>query len=216
MRGFLFLTGTDTAVGKTYIGCRLARSWRKKGAAFAVRKPAESGCPVRGGRLLPQDASLLKEASGSPEPLEKICPYPFRAPLAPPQAARLEGRRLTLDLLIGACLAEAPLTLIEGAGGFLSPIAEDGLNADLALALKAKVLLVAEDRLGAIHQVLATLEAIERRGLEVVAVVLNRIRPQDVHLENGKELRRWTSVPLLPSEGIETFLTEVGQLGGTF
>lgn len=195
----LFITGTDTGVGKTYIGCQLARLWRERGVDFTVRKPTESGCSEREGRLFPADAFKLKEASLSAEPLEKICPYPFRAPLAPPQAARLEGKRLVLSLLVFSCQKiSTSRLLVEGAGGFLSPIAEDGLNADLALALQAKVLLVAEDRLGAIHQVLATLEAIERRGLEVVAVVLNRIREQDPRLNNLEELRRWTEIPVLP------------------
>lgn len=204
MASFLFLTGTDTGVGKTFVGCRLARRWREAGLHFTVRKPTESGCPEVLGRPVPEDARRLKEASGSPEPLEAICPFPFRAPLAPPQAARLEGRTLLLSQLVEACRKSgAERVVVEGAGGFLSPIAEDGLNADLAVALGAKVLLVASDRLGAIHQILATLEAIERRKLEPLGVVLNPKEKKDPLLDNRSELARWTGVPILGLEEIE-------------
>ncbi|MGQ9686452.1 MAG: ATP-dependent dethiobiotin synthetase BioD [Thiobacillaceae bacterium] len=91
----------------------------------------------------------------------------------------------------------ADFLLVEGAGGFCSPIAADGLNADLALVLGLPVLLVSADRLGAIHQVLVTVEAIERRGLELAGVVLNRLSPQaDPLLDNAADLRRWLKQPV--------------------
>ncbi|MGQ9659059.1 MAG: ATP-dependent dethiobiotin synthetase BioD [Thermochromatium sp.] len=91
----------------------------------------------------------------------------------------------------------ADFLLIEGAGGFCSPIAADGLNAGLALVLGLPVLLVSADRLGAIHQVLVTVEAIERRGLELAGVVLNRLSPQiDPLLDNAADLRRWLKRPV--------------------
>lgn len=172
----LFITGTDTGVGKTRVGIGLARGLVRHGWRVRARKPVESGCRAVAGTLLPADAEALRQAAGGLEPLARVCPYPLAAALAPPRAAALEKRSLPLAALVDACragVAAGDFVLVEGAGGFLSPLATDGLNADLALALALPVLLVAEDRLGAIHQVLATSEAIARRGLRLAGVVLN-------------------------------------------
>lgn len=194
MRG-LFITGSDTGVGKTYVGVRLAALLAKQGFSVRPRKPVESGCPRVEGKLKPQDAAAYHAAVAGAEPLERICPYRFEAALSPERAADLAGQHLRVDDLVAACLdgvKAADFLLVEGAGGFCSPIAADGLNADLALALKLPVLLVSTDRLGAIHQVLVTAEAIERRGLKLAGVVLNRLSPKaDPLLDNAADLRRW-------------------------
>lgn len=100
--------------------------------------------------------------------------------------------------MVDACragVAAGDFVLVEGAGGFLSPLATDGLNADLALALALPVLLVAEDRLGAIHQVLATSEAIARRGLRLAGVVLNAAAAPDPGLDNAADLSARLDAP---------------------
>lgn len=197
----LFITGTDTGVGKTRVGVGVARSLVQRGWRVRVRKPVESGCGKRSGALLAADAEALREAAGGIEPLAQICPYRFAAPLAPPRAAALEGRTLGLVQLVDACHAgveAGDFLLVEGAGGFLSPLAEDALNADLALALALPILLVAEDRLGAIHQALASAEAIERRGLRLAAVVLNAAHAiPDPRLDNAGDLTGHLDVPVL-------------------
>lgn len=192
MRG-VFITGTDTGVGKTHCGVALARALVAQGLRIRARKPVESGCPLVDGELQPQDALAYAAASG--EPLDAVCRWRLAAALSPERAARLEGVDYRLADLAAHCragVAADDFLLVEGAGGFLSPIAPDGLNADLALALRLPVLLVGADRLGAIHQVLATSEAIERRGLALAGVVLNRVAPQsDPLLDNAADLRRW-------------------------
>ncbi|MHB1271950.1 MAG: dethiobiotin synthase [Rhodanobacter sp.] len=194
MRG-VFITGTDTGVGKTYVGTALAYLLTQRGMQVCPRKPVESGCLREGNRLLPPDATSLHEASRSHEPLERVCPYRLEAPLSPERAAALEGLPLSLERLVNACkagVAKDDFLLIEGAGGFCSPLASDGLNADLALALDLPVLLVAADWLGAIHQVLVTAEAIDRRGLALAGVVLNRVAPApDTRMDNAADLARW-------------------------
>ena len=196
----LFITGTDTGIGKTWVGCHTAKALRQRGVKLQVRKPAESGCLMTASGLLPRDAQALRAASGSPEPLERICPYRFQAAVSPPRAAELEGRSLTLAMLIEACQRSPDHWLmVEGAGGFYSPIAEDGVNADLAAALSLPLLVVAPDRLGVINQVLLTLEAARRRGLEVMAVFLNRMKPLPAELDNAGELRQWTRTPVVGS-----------------
>lgn len=194
MRG-LFITGSDTGVGKTFVGVRLAALLAERGLSVRPRKPVESGCPRVEGVLQPQDAAAYHAAVAGAEPLERICPYRFEAALSPERAAVLAGQDLRLDDLVAACLdgvEASDFLLVEGAGGFCSPIAADGLNAHLAVALDLPVLLVSSDRLGAIHQVLVTAEAIERRGLELAGVVLNRLSAQvDPMLDNAADLSRW-------------------------
>lgn len=200
MRG-LFITGSDTGVGKTFVGTRLVTLLAGRGFRVRPRKPVESGCPRVEGVLQPQDAAAYHAAVARAEPLERICPYRFEAAVSPERAAALAGRDLRLAELVAACLngvEAADFLLVEGAGGFCSPIAADGLNADLALALGLPVLLVSADRLGAIHQVLVTAEAIERRELELAGVVLDRLPSQaDPLLDNAADLRRWLKRPVL-------------------
>ena len=91
MRKAVFITGTDTGVGKTFFACRLAALLREFGYRVGVMKPVETGCAEQEGKLFPPDAILLKEASGSEFPLDKICPYQLREPLAPSVAAQRQG-----------------------------------------------------------------------------------------------------------------------------
>lgn len=195
----LFITGTDTGVGKTRIGAALARLFKRQGQEVFVRKPVETGCLCTEAGLIPQDAYLLHLAAGALEPLEIVCPYRFAAAVSPERAARLSGQTLTLYQLIQACRPPGKgLMLVEGAGGFYSPIASSVLNADLAQALAFPVLVVAADRLGVIHQVLTTLEAVIRRGLHPVAVVLNQTRPEPSPMDNLEDLRNFSQVPVYP------------------
>jgi len=198
--GGLFVTATDTGVGKTFIACSIARNWRALGLTVAPRKPVESGCPLRDGQRFPEDAARLAEAAGlPPERLPEVNRYRLAEPLAPDLAARLEGRPLFLRDLVAASARPADAWRItEGAGGLYSPLCEDGLNADLAEALGDPVLLVAEDRLGTLSGCLLALEALDRRGLKVLAVVLNR-RQTDAHpaMDNRAELIRRSGLPVL-------------------
>ena len=109
---------------------------------------------------------------------DRICAHRFHAPMAPNVAARMEGRVLSGDDLVGgldAWQCHADLVLIEGAGGLLSPLSDGMLVADLVRLLTSPTLIVAANRLGTIHQTLATVEAAQSRGIKVVAVVLNEV-----------------------------------------
>jgi dethiobiotin synthetase len=198
--GGVFVSGTDTGIGKTFIACALARHWRGLGLAVAPRKPVESGCPVVGGEPFPADGALLAEAAGlAPESIAGVTRFRLTEPLAPDLAARLAGQRLWLRELVAACDRPAGAWRItEGAGGLYSPLCEDGLNADLAQVLGDPVVLVAEDRLGTLSGCLLAMEALERRGLKLAAVVLNR-RPAGAHpaMDNAGALARYTAAPVI-------------------
>lgn len=149
---------------------------------------------------MPDDAQALQAAAGHVEALNTICRYPFAPALSPERAAALAGCSLTLAELKTACLhgeENDDFLLVEGAGGFYSPIASGLLNADLAAELALPVLLVAMDKLGVINHTLLTVEAIKRRGLQLAGVVLNHFMADtDPFMDNPTELSRWLGCPV--------------------
>ncbi len=202
----LFITGTDTGVGKTRVGTLLIRELVGRDLRICARKPVESGCMRHGNALVPADALALRAAAGNREALDRVCAFPLEAPVSPTRAAALAGQTLDLEQLIAVCrqnVGAEDFLVVEGAGGFLSPLTRDALNADLARQLDLPVLLVTADRLGAVHQVLVAAEAIARRGLILAAVVLNQIDPAlDARLDNAAELAHWLgrTIIALPSQ----------------
>ena len=185
----VFITGTDTGVGKTFFACKLAALLRVSGYRVGVMKPAESGCAEREGKLYPEDATLLKKASASQDPLDKICPYQFREPLAPNVAAQREGITLDIDRLIDVyneISSTHDITLVEGAGGLMVPLLPSYTYADFARVLKLPVLVIAANRLGMINHLVLTLEHARCKGLSVLGYVLNR-------LESGASLAAETN-----------------------
>ncbi|MBC8519604.1 MAG: dethiobiotin synthase [Gammaproteobacteria bacterium] len=211
MRQGFFVTGTDTGVGKTEITAAIAAHYADNGITVHPRKPVESGCLVdtKGEKLFPQDASTLQTASRTIESLSEICPYRFTQPVSPERAAAISGNRLTLEMLKDACRPGAEwgasdLLLIEGAGGFYSPIAEHALNADLATAVGLPLILVAEDRLGAVNQVLMARHAILDRGLDIKYIFLNKQRYSDENnLESISELVPEPVIPIPVEESLQ-------------
>jgi dethiobiotin synthetase len=199
MRG-LFVTGTDTGVGKTEVAAALVAGWRARGLDVGAMKPAQSG--VEDG--LPTDADRLRAAAGGADPAGLVCPYSLRAPLAPAVAARLEGVEISFGHLL-ACAAELgrrhQALVVEGAGGLLVPLTDRETYADLAVALRMPVLVVARAGLGTVNHAALTCEALRARGLAVAGVVLNRASPAADPSEphNAAEIERLTGVPVLAS-----------------
>lgn len=195
----VFITGTNTDVGKTYIAATLARQLTAQDIRVIPRKPIESGCLRQGDELIPHDATLLKEAAAYDGPLSEVCPYRFEPPISPVRAAHLANKVLTTEQLVKICLegSEKGFVIVEGAGGFYSPLAEDGLNADLAMALQLPVVLVASDIIGCINQVLLNAEAIKIRGLRLAGVVLNSVEAKhDDNMDNAADLRESLDCPI--------------------
>ncbi len=201
----LFITGTDTGVGKTYVGALIARELAAAGKRVGVYKPAASGCRREAGRLVSDDAIMLWEGAGRPGELQRVCPQRFEAPLAPHLAARAEGKRLDSDLLrrgLDYWLRSSDVVLVEGAGGLMSPLGEQEYVADLAADLGLPLLVVAANRLGTINATLQTLIAAAAfdRGLPIAGVVLNHPspRPDDPSLaSNRAELEARCRVPIV-------------------
>jgi dethiobiotin synthetase len=192
----MFMTGTDTNVGKTWVGKQLIHTLRVLGRDVIPRKPVESGWHTD---IEQTDAWQLANAAGL-EFDDRICPYRFKAPLSPPRAAHLDGKHLTLQSLAATCPTrwdKRQFLYVEGAGGFYSPIADDGLNADLAQILGLPVVLVTENKLGCINQVLLAVEAIQQRRLPFAGVILNTRLPQPEGMDNLNDLRAYLTVPVM-------------------
>jgi len=198
----LFFTGTDTDVGKTYVAALAVEELRHSGLCVGVYKPVASGCASAGDDLISSDAVKLWEASGRLSPISAVCPQRFRAPLAPPSAAKAEGKTIDEPLLasgIDAVSTGVDLVVVEGAGGLMSPLSNDWLNADLARQLGASLIIVAANRLGVVHQVLATIAAAAAMQLPVVGVVLNQTTAsRDLSVaDNAMLISRFTEVRVL-------------------
>ena len=174
----IFITGTDTGVGKTFFACGLAGLLESYGYRVGVMKPVETGCAVRDGALYPEDAWLLTAASGCAETIERICPYRLPEPLAPSIAAERAGVRIDIDRLL-TVLEEIKgahdITLVEGAGGLMVPIVPSYTFADFARVAKLPVMVVAANQLGVINHLLLTLEHASCKGLTLFGYVLNRV-----------------------------------------
>ncbi len=196
----LFVTGTDTGVGKTFVTACVARLLREQGHAVRVCKPVATGAERDGGRWVSGDTRLLAEAAGETD-LGAVTPWAFPDPVAPPVAARRAG----VDLVLGE-LAEAVrrrsrpgvVLVVEGVGGLLCPLTERDTVADLAAALGFPLIVVTRRGLGTLNHTLLTLEAARGRGLAVAGVVVNETEPPRGLADetNVEELRR-LGVPVL-------------------
>ncbi|MCC7474738.1 MAG: dethiobiotin synthase [Pirellulales bacterium] len=201
----LFITGTGTGVGKTYVAILIARALREAGARVGVFKPVASGCEEQAGELVSPDALALWQAAGQPGTLDQVCPQRFAAPLAPHLSARADGRRVNAQQLrtgLDYWRNEFDFVLVEGAGGLMSPISDDDYNADLAEEFGFPLVVVAANELGTINATLQTLitAATYREGLNVAGVVLNlpRLLSGDPSVDsNADELARRCMPPLL-------------------
>ncbi len=181
-RTTVFVTGTDTGVGKTWTACALAAALGEAGRSVVAIKPVETGCEDQPAET--EDGVRLARATGQQEPKRAL--RRFRAAVAPAVAADLEGGSLDFDELVAEVelhAGHADVVLVEGAGGLLSPMAWDWSMLDLAQALAATALVVASDRLGSINLALLTLSALDLAGVRVAGIVLTT--PADPDASTG-------------------------------
>ena len=202
----IFVTGTDTGVGKTTVSVGLLGAWRRRHLRLAALKPAETGCmPRHDETLWPEDAGRLREAAGQIDtPISLVCPNRYALPAAPSVAGRREQRPFDLNAVIRArdtMIQTAPdLLLVEGAGGLLVPYGNGATAVDLALALAPlAMLIVARAGLGTINHTALTVAELRRRDLRIAGVVLNRVHAESdpSEADNAAEIQTLTGVPVL-------------------
>ncbi len=200
----VFITGTDTGVGKTLVTAALAFHLKKHGAMVGVMKPIETGVlPASEGR---SDAARLRAIIESEEPLGAICPYPFEIPVAPLAAAQAEGQTVNLDTIrrmYRLLSGRYAYTIVEGIGGVQVPITRAARVGDLAKLLRIPVIVVGRSGLGGINHALLTIEALRRNRIPILALVLNRTQSVRSTLARIQErttieiLRKQAGVPVL-------------------
>lgn len=195
----LFVTGTDTGVGKTRVACALIRLARARGIDACGFKPVASGCERVDGRLRNQDALALQAASGGAEPYEAVNPFTFEPAIAPHLAAREAGRRIdigTLDAAHAALATRHELIVVEGAGGWQVPLDDGYTLADWVGGHRWPVLLVVGLRLGCLNHALLSAESIARRTA-LAGWIANRLPPAQARWQdNVADLRARLPAPL--------------------
>ncbi|MDA8745828.1 dethiobiotin synthase [Rubripirellula amarantea] len=210
----LFFAGTDTDVGKTYTASLAAKHFASRGLRVGVYKPVASGCRCENGVRIADDAASLWHAAGQPRTPDEVCPQKFLAPLAPPEAAKLENCFVDDEQLLAGLLpwlgSDFDVTIIEGAGGLMSPLSTELLNVDLINRMSDLIseqfpqthfatIVVAANRLGVIHQTLATLAAAASRDLQVEGVILSHPTPtcDSSAASNAAQIARFSDAKIL-------------------
>ena len=213
----IFVTGTDTGVGKTRVATALLRAFARRGLRAVGMKPVAAGCERIDGALVSEDVAALAAASNVNLPVDLINPYRFQPAIAPHLAAELAGERISLAQIRHAYVAlaaGADRVVVEGAGGFLVPLNEREDFGDLARILELPVLLVVGMRLGCLNHALLTAEAVQRRGLQFTGWVANRLDAQMSAFEqNVQTLRERLGAPLL---GTFSFGVEDAEAAASF
>ena len=198
MKGFL-ITGTDTDVGKTWFMLKFGELLKEYKFKFHFLKPVESGCEDQDNNIIPNDAQQFSKLENTP--LSNICKFMFKAYASPPRAAKLESKSIELDDILNFINEKKNIdndcfNLIEGCGGFFSPIANNKLTSDLAERLDLPVILVVNNKLGCINHTLLSIEAIERLNLNIKFIILNDLS-EKIPLDNFDELSSFTNIPVI-------------------
>lgn len=197
----VFVTGTDTAVGKTRIACALLRAHTASGQRAVGMKPVAAGALPGASGLSNEDVELLRDASNVRAPRELTNPYCFGPAIAPHLAAAEAGVVIELPRIVAAYAGLSALAehvVVEGAGGFLVPLGGALSMADIATTLSLPIVLVVGMRLGCLNHALLTCESIQRRGLRLTGWVANCIEPDMQRVEhNIAALRERIVAPLL-------------------
>lgn len=183
----IFITGTDTGVGKTIVSATLALLLRMRGVNVGVMKPVTSGCREVDGRLVSDDAELLCQAAGVTCDGD-AAPYLLRDPLAPAEAARIDGVRIEFSHIMECyqrLAARHDVVIVEGAGGLMVPLAGGLLVADLAKQLELPLLVVARPNLGTVNHTVLTCFAARQMDIPVAGVVINNFPDNPGLAEKG-------------------------------
>ena len=220
----IFITGTDTGVGKTIIAAGLVSALKERGIDVGVMKPLESGAPSFGSAPIPRDAVYLREIAGVHDDLNLINSYCFQAPLAPGVAAEKEGVKVDLQRIkvqYDQLKGSHQFMVVEGAGGLLVPIAQGVLLPELIKLLDLPLLLVARSSLGTINHTLLSLYYCQQEGLEVKGVIMSKsiAEADPSEASNAQVIAECSAVPLLGTfpylrdyaevKGNRVFLTQI-------
>ena len=209
----LFVTGTDTNVGKTVVTAALAGCLRRWGVSVAAMKPVETGVSSSYGANDGSDAARLRQAAQMEETIERISPYRLSAPLAPASAARAAEVVIHVDTILclyGDLATRYNVVLVEGSGGVRVPLTEQLDMRDLIVQLGIPALVVGRTSLGGINHAVLTVEALQQVGIPIVGLLLN----SSVEMEPGsiEDQQSQSTVTLLRERGLCPVLGPIGHI----
>lgn len=191
----LFITGTDTGVGKTYVTTLLAKHFLSEGVNVGVMKPLSCGSRSE------NDARKLKKELKLADPIKLINPIELIKPLAPYPAAKLAKKKINLDRVLAAykeLSLRHDLVLVEGVGGVLVPITKELMVADLIRIMSLPTIIVARAGLGTINHTLLTVEALRRRKVSIMGIVMNGYRGKELsEKSNAKMIEEISGLPVI-------------------
>jgi dethiobiotin synthetase len=196
----LFISGTGTDVGKTFITENLIYLLKAKGFTVSPYKPIETGCKKNKSKLIPSDASKFHKLIDKEIDIDLINPYRFQQPISPNRAIRLANKKIFINDYISRSklLPKNDYLIVEGAGGLYSPISTDGYNIDLIKKMKIPTVLVAKDEIGVINNILLSLDLLKKYKISVLAIILNKINSlQPNGMDNHKDMKSLTKIPLI-------------------
>ncbi len=196
----IFITGTDTGVGKTVVTAALAYHFASKGLSVGIMKPVETG--VTDTSELGPDATLLRWAAQSSDPADVISPYRFSLPASPHQAAKAAKNKIDLEKIREAfkvVKAGKDIVLVEGAGGLMVPLQGGFLMADLIKEMNTPALVITHPRLGTLNHTLLTTFSARTMGIDLCGMIINRMpeSPDDVEKEAPHLLSSLASIDIL-------------------
>lgn len=201
----IFITGTDTGVGKTLVAAGLVGAISTRGIKVGVMKPVQSGGILIQNNLISEDARLLLDASGLDLPMEMVNPYCFEPAVSPDIAAG--NTMVSLDLIkqnLAKLSCSVDCVFVEGAGGIASPLIRNKTNGEVAGELELPAIIISPQRLGTINHTVLTIEYLRNRGTEVIGVILNNTKEPTgddeedmIRRTNGEQIRLYGKVRIL-------------------
>lgn len=214
----IFITGTDTGVGKTVVAGGLAATLKKRGLNVGVMKPVQSGGKKdKNGRLYSEDAKFIMKTADIKEDIDLVNPICLEPPLAPSVAAKLSGVIIDINKIKATfkkLQEKYEFLIVEGAGGIIVPIYEEYLLKDLILDLKLPTLIIARPTLGTINHTVLTVQYLEEKGIKVAGIILNNLDSKKAGMAektNPQVIESLTKRPILgiiphsPSLNLEQF-----------
>ncbi len=204
MKG-VFIAGTGTGVGKSWIGQKLTRYLLDQGISVIPQKPVESACSLQNGKLIGEDTQGYYQACKGSITEAQITPFRFSQICSPALASRLSQQPLKLEQITNHIDKQQQtngLFIIEGAGGLYSPLTTDALNIDLAKHFHLPIILVAKNQLGCINEILLSLDAIKKYHLECIAIILNQVEEKHSSddTDNINELALYTNIAIIENK----------------
>ena len=200
MSGF-FITGTDTGVGKTIITACLANLFKNRNVG--VMKPIETGVDIECSSSSNSDAKFLMEITETQDSLEDVCPYRFKLPASPFQAAKAEGKEIAPEIILQrfhALQSKHSMMLVEGIGGLMVPITQSYNVTNMALEIGLPLIIVSRVQVGTLNHTLMTINTAQQHGLKVKGVILNPAYEgelEPIEAEQGELIREFSNVPIL-------------------